>query len=529
MQQSPLRQRSSGLLLHPTSLPGPYALGDIGPAARRFVEYLARAGQRWWQMLPIGPLGGGDSPYDSPSAFAGSPLLISLEGLVEDGLLDSADLSTLPPAPAAHRADYGAAVANREPLLRRAHEKFAAGQTPHLGAPYDAFIAEHHGWVHDYALFSALKRSKGFRSWCEWEEPLRRRDPAALAAAHQEHRAEVAYRLFLQFLFHHQWQRLRAHAAAHGVRLMGDLPMFVAHDSVDVWANQHMFFLDAEGRQTVLAGVPPDYFSETGQLWGNPLYRWDEMRRDGFGWWIARLRSTLSRFDAVRLDHFIAFTRYWEIPVGAQTAQVGRYVSVPGWEFFEAARQNLGSLPFIAEDLGIVTDEVHALRDGFGLPGMKILQFAFNPGAETYLPHRYPQNTVVYTGTHDNDTIVGWYRSLLQRSASAPSSPPSGELPESERQRLAAASAARLELERARRYCGVHEDEPHWSFIRTVLQSVANTAILPVQDVLGLGSEARMNVPGTAEGNWRWRLLDEQLDERAAERLRDLCALTERI
>lgn len=534
MHHSPLRQRSSGILLHPTSLPGPYAVGDIGPAARRFVEYLARAGQRWWQMLPTGPLGGGDSPYDSPSAFAGSPLLISLAALVEDGLLDQVDLDSLPPTPAPHRADYGAALANREPLLRKAHDRFAAGRTPHLGAAYDAFVAEHHGWVRDYALFSALKYSTGFRSWCEWDEPLRRRDPAALEQAHHEHRLEVAYRIFLQFLFHHQWTRLRAYANEMGVRLLGDLPMFVAYESVDVWANQHMFFLDSSGRQTVLAGVPPDYFSETGQLWGNPLYRWDVMRQDGFGWWVARLRRCLSRFDAVRLDHFIAFTRYWEVPVGAQTAQVGRYVSVPGHEFFETVRENLGNLPFIAEDLGIVTDEVHQLRDRFDLPGMKILQFAFNPGAELYLPHRYPRNTVVYTGTHDNDTIVGWYRSLMQRAeqslpGSGPGSAPPGD---AERRQAAEIASAQLELRRARTYCGIDpagDAQPNWCFIRTVLQSVADTAILPLQDLLGLGTEARMNVPGTAEGNWTWRLTGEQLDESCAERLRDLCELTERI
>jgi 4-alpha-glucanotransferase len=373
-------------------------------------------------------------------------------------------------------------------------------------------------------LFTALKRSSGFRSWCEWDEPLRRRDPEALQRAHREHQPEVAYRIFLQFVFHHQWERLRNHAIAHGVHLMGDLPMFVAHDSVDVWANQHMFFLDTDGRQTVLAGVPPDYFSETGQLWGNPLYRWDVMRQDGFSWWIARLRSTLRRFDAVRLDHFIAFTRYWEVPVGSQTAQVGRYVPVPGQEFFETVREQLGNLPFVAEDLGIVTEEVNALRDQFELPGMKILQFAFSPGAETYLPHRYPQNAVVYTGTHDNDTIGGWYRGLLRTTEGHPSSE---QVSDSERERSVA--AARLELSRARTYCGVDDAEPHWSFIRTILQSVAHTAILPMQDLLGLGTEARMNIPGTAEGNWTWRLTSEQLSEPHAERLRDLCELTERI
>lgn len=515
MQSSPLHKRASGILLHPTSLPGPSAVGDIGPAAFRFVEYLARAGQRWWQMLPTVPLGGGDSPYDSPSAFAGSPLLISLEGLVYKGLLSEDDLASSPAPSDPSRANYGEASREREPLLRRAHENFAQGRAPHLGGSYDAFVSEHHGWVRDYALFTALKVSSGFRSWCEWDEPLRTRDPGALERAHGELKSEVDYRIFLQFLFHLQWEELRRYATERGVRLMGDLPMFVAHESVDVWANQHMFFLDDTGRQTVLAGVPPDYFSETGQLWGNPLYRWDVMRQDGFAWWIARLKRTLGAFDAVRLDHFIAFTRYWEVQVGATTAQVGRYVPVPGYEFFEVVQRELGSLPFIAEDLGIVTDEVHALRARFDLPGMKILQFAFAPGAEVYLPHRYPQNTVVYTGTHDNDTISGWYRALEQRVRAGGADPTTVQ--------------ARVELDRARTYCGVDDTAPHESFVRTILQSVANTAILPMQDVLGLGTEARMNIPGTASGNWTFRLRSDQLPEDCAERLKKLSELTERL
>jgi 4-alpha-glucanotransferase len=530
MHDSPLHQRTSGILLHPTSLPGPYAVGDVGPAARRFVDYLARAGQHWWQMLPIGPLGGGDSPYDSPSAFAGSPMLISLDGLVEDGLLDRGDLDSLPPPPAPHRADYGAAVANREPLLRRAYDRFASGQTPHLGGPYDAFVSEHASWVWDYALFSALKQAAGFRPWFEWDEPLRRRDPGALERAHGQHRTEILYRVFLQFAFHHQWQRLRRHAENHGVKLLGDVPMFVSHDSADVWSNQHMFFLDSSGRQTVLAGVPPDYFSEDGQLWGNPLYRWDVMQRDGYGWWIDRLRRTLGRFDAVRLDHFIAFCRYWEIPVGATTAKSGRYVPVPGHHFFEVAREKLGSVPFIAEDLGIVTEEVHALRDRFEMPGMRVLQFGFTPGAEAYLPHRFSPNSVVYTGTHDNDTVMGWYGSLRKRAQMDHHvERGSANLSESDRRSVAAASAARVELERANAYAGIDDRDAEWHFIRTALSSVANTAIFPIQDLLGLGADARMNVPGTPMGNWVFRLLPDQLDENRAARLRDLCELTERV
>jgi 4-alpha-glucanotransferase len=527
MHDSPLLQRTSGILLHPTSLPGPYAVGDIGPSARRFVDYLARAGQHWWQMLPIGPLGGGDSPYDSPSAFAGSPLLISLDGLVEDGLLDSGDLEKLPPAAAINRVDYGAALANREPLLRRAYDRFAAGQTPHLGGPYDAFVYENQSWVWDWALFSALKQAWGFRPWFEWDEPLRRRDPNALEHAHGQHRTEVLYRVFIQFAFHHQWARLRRHAENLGVRLLGDVPMFVSHDSVDVWSNQHMFFLDHAGRQTAVAGVPPDYFSEEGQLWGNPLYRWDVMQRDGYGWWMDRLRRTLSRFDAVRLDHFIAFCRYWEIPVGATSAKSGRYVPAPGHHFFEVARERLGSVPFIAEDLGIVTEEVHALRDRFDMPGMRILQFGFNPGAESYLPHRFTRNSVVYTGTHDNDTIMGWYDGTRRRAHAT--SVNVGNFSEGDRHAVAAASAARVELERAKSYAGIDDGDAEWHFIRTALSSVANTAIFPMQDLLGLGTDARMNVPGTPVGNWTFRLRPEQLDENRAARLRDLCELTERV
>ncbi len=520
MARSPLESRSSGILLHPTSLPGPYAVGDIGPAAHRFVEYLGRAGQRWWQMLPIGPIGGGDSPYDSPSAFAGSPALISLDGLVEDGLLPASALHHLPAEIAPHRADYGAAVANREPLLRQAYDSFATGNTPHLGAGYDHFVGQNQSWVWDYALFSALKQHNGFRPWFEWDADLRRRDPGALERAHHELRAEVLYRVFLQFLFDHQWSKLKNHAASHGVQLMGDVPMFVSHDSVDVWANQRMFFLDEDGARTAVAGVPPDYFSAEGQLWGNPLYRWETMQQDGYGWWIDRLRRTLSRFDALRLDHFIGFSRYWEVAADAETAKEGRYVPVPGHHFFEVASRELGGLPFIAEDLGIVTDEVHQLRDRFALPGMRILQFGFEPGAENYLPHRYSSNTVVYTGTHDNDTVVGWYDRLTAAARESSPGPAGGHSSPSSR--------ARTELERLRTYCGIDGGEAHWEVIRIAMTSIANTAILPVQDLLGLGTKARMNVPGTPRGNWTWRLTANQLDESCAARLRDLCELTER-
>jgi len=510
MRENPLALRSAGILLHPTSLPGPPALGDLGPCSRSFVDFLEKAGQTFWQMLPIHPIGAGDSPYDSPSAFAGATHLISLEDLALWGLLSSADLRGLSVDKTPGQADFERARRERPALLKKAFVAFRLQATRELAQDYERFLATHNSWVWDFALYSALKNEADQLPWTAWPRELRRREPSALEAAYQRLTDQVQYEVFLQFCFHQQWDALRHHARERGVQLMGDMPMFVAHDSVDVWANQRLFFLDEEGGRTVQAGVPPDYFSEKGQLWGNPLYRWDAMRQDGYGWWIDRLRRELSKFDAVRLDHFIAFSRYWEVPIDAESAKTGRYVEGPGYDFFERAGVALGGLPLVAEDLGIVTHEVELLRDHFRLPGMKVLQFAFNPGAEGYLPHRHGENSVAYTGTHDNNTSRGWYEALLRRSVEL--------LPE------------QLELSRVQAFSGaLSAHDLSWSLIRSLYASTARTAIVPVQDVLNLGEAYRMNVPGVGHGNWAYRVLEDQLTDEIAERLRALALVTERL
>jgi len=495
-------------------------MGDIGPAARSFVDFLHAAKQTWWQMLPIHPIGAGNSPYDSSSAFAGSTLLVSLEGLVEDGLVSTRDIADLSRAGDPRRAEFDLARQLRPPVLRLAYEHFQAQAAPQLESEYRQFLDENGSWLWDWCLFRALKARFEGRPWTEWPTELARRDAGALAEAHRSSSAEIGFQTFLQFAFHHQWTRLRDYARSRGVRLMGDVPMFVAHDSVDVWANQHMFFLDERGQRTVQAGVPPDYFSEDGQLWGNPLYRWDVMRGDGYGWWIDRLRRELLRFDAIRLDHFVAFHRYWEVGMGQETAKNGRYVEVPGRDFLERARQVLGGLPLLAEDLGIVTHEVNDLRDGAGLPGMRILQFAFTPGAEAYLPHRHPQRCVIYTGTHDNNTTRGWYELLLSHAAQTSTT-------DERRRRMA--SDARIELDRIRLYTGItRAGEVSSGMLRALFSSPALTAIFPIQDALDEGSDARMNVPGTPEGNWAYRVAPDALKEDVAARLADLAVVTER-
>ncbi len=508
---NPLNERASGILLHPTSLPGPYGIGDLGPEAHQFVDFLANSGQRWWQMLPVAPPGGGDSPYDSPSSFAASPLLVSLEHLVRDGLLDASQLRAPPRLARAERALYPSAWRFREQRLRAAFTRFQRGLSGEEQQRYEAFSAAQADWVDDYALFCALKRASPGKLWTQWEPGLVRREPAALAKARRTHAQEIAYQRFVQYRFDRDWNEIREHAARVGVRLLGDVPMFVAHDGAEVWANQRIFQLQENGERRVVAGVPPDYFSADGQLWGNPLYDWDVLRKDGFSWWIRRLKHTLERFDAVRLDHFIGFYRYWEVQAGAQSARDGRFVHVPGVEFFEKAEKALGSLPFIAEDLGLVTPEVTALRERFDMPGMRVLVFAFSGDWRDYQPHRYDRRAVVYTGTHDNDTVMSW-------------------LTQSERTSDAhAAHHLRLERERALRYAGGDGREPHWDMIRLALSSVANIALVPLQDVLGLGSAARMNVPGTPRGNWSWRLPKRLLTRELGERLRLLSDTYERI
>ncbi|HEY4157340.1 MAG TPA: 4-alpha-glucanotransferase [Polyangiaceae bacterium] len=503
-------ERASGILLHPTSLPGPHGVGDLGADAHRFLEFLAHAGQRYWQMLPVAPLGGGSSPYDSPSAFAGNPLLLSLQTLHERGLLEPNELGDPSGFARAKSARYGAAARYRERRLRRAFGRFQERNHDDERRELAAFRERSRHWLDDYALFRALKKAHGARVWTDWPVELRTREPLALERARQSLAVEVQYQEFLQFEFDRQWSSLRSHAAELGVKLLGDIPMFVAHDGSDVWAHQAIFQLDERGERRVVAGVPPDYFSADGQRWGNPLYDWNVLRETGFAWWIARLQTTLGRFDALRLDHFIGFHRYWEIPAHSPSAREGRFVGVPGREFFERVRSALGGLPFIAEDLGLLTPEVHALRDHFSLPGMRVLEFAFVDQSRDYQPHRFPRRTVVYTGTHDNDTVVGWL-SAHQR--------------EKDEQRAAQLHAER---QRALDYAGSDGREPHWDLMRTALMSVADTAIFPLQDVLGQGTESRMNVPGTPDGNWVYRVAHDELRPEIAERMARLCQTYER-
>ena len=498
-----LSDRASGVLLHPTSLPGPHGSGDLGAGARTFVDWLASGAQRWWQMLPVGPAGYGNSPYSAQSAFAGNPMLISLDGLVEAGFLAKGDLSTKDVF-ASNRVDHVRVAEFRGRLLRAAFLKFeerSEGKDSFL-----AFAEDNRAWLDDFALFRALKRAHGEQHWTAWASEYRDRRPDALMRARAAYAREIAFAKFEQWAFDTQWRALRAYSAARGIGLIGDIPLFVAHDSADVWAMPDLFRLDAAGNPEVVAGVPPDYFSKTGQRWGNPLYRWSEIRRRGYSWWIERVKSTLSRFDAIRLDHFIGFERYWEIPAGEQTAMKGRWMKGPGAELFEKIRAALDTLPLIAEDLGAVTPNVLKLRDQFKLPGIKILQFAFGTdlSARAFLPHNYGKRAVVYTGTHDHDTTMGWF------------SDPGGV--ESTR------SPAQAEKERAAvlAYLSSTEVEVNWGLIRLALASVANTAITPLQDLLGLGSEARMNRPGSASGNWEWRFSDSATSKAVASRLREL-------
>jgi 4-alpha-glucanotransferase len=503
-----LRERASGVLLHVTSLPGPHGSGDLGPQAYGFVDLLAHAGVRWWQVLPLNPPGGGASPYQATSVFAGNPLLVALEPLIERGWLRAHEVAeALPPdASDGRRVDFARVARFRDALLRHAHARMLAEGNEGDAADLQAFSAREQSWLEDYLIFTAQKRAQGDAPWFDFPEPLRRRDPDALATARSRHSGEIAFQRFVQWQFDVQWRRLRAHAHARGVGLLGDVPIFVADDSADVWAHQDLFFLGPDGRPTVVAGVPPDYFSALGQRWGNALYRWDAMAAGGYRWWIDRLRVAFSRHDAVRLDHFIGFHRYWEIPAAEPDARGGRFRSGPGRAFFDAVREALGDVQLVAEDLGVLTPEVEALRDELGLPGMRVLQFSFgvDPGARAHHPHAFPRRCVVYTGTHDNDTILGWLRD--PRAAA--------QTPEGAR--------LRREREYALRYVASDGREPHWDMIRCALSSHADLAVLPMQDVLGLDGSARMNVPGTTEGNWTWRMRVQDVSHAVVERLRGL-------
>jgi 4-alpha-glucanotransferase len=487
--------RASGILLHPTSLPGPHGIGDLGADALRFVDLLADAGQTIWQVLPLGPTGFADSPYQSFSTFAGNPLLLGLDLLVAAGWLTPGELEQAAGLPAA-RVDFGAVIRIKGDLLGRAAARFLAG-APAGERDACAHFRTRSPWLDGFALFMALKEAHGGAPWSAWDPSLAMREPAALERAREALAAAVERHAVLQFFFATQWQSLKAHAARRGVRIFGDLPIFVAYDSADVWQHPELFQLDREGRPTVVAGVPPDLFSETGQRWGNPLYRWDVMRDDGFRWWVERLRHALALVDLLRIDHFIGFTRCWEIPADSETATVGRWVEAPGAAVLDAARAALGAIPIVAEDLGAVTPEVDALREQFALPGMNVLQFAFDSDATNrHLPHNHTPRSVVYTGTHDNDTAIGWLR-----------------------------TAPAAERARARRYLDCPRGPIAWPLIRAALASVADTAIMPLQDVLELGSAARMNHPGQRDGNWTWRFTWRQLSERRLAKLCDLTAL----
>jgi 4-alpha-glucanotransferase len=480
--------RSSGILLHPTSLPGPYGIGDLGPAAYEFLDFLEAAGQKLWQVLPLGPTGYGDSPYQTFSAFAGNPLLISLDVLADEGLLDSADLlaARLPPASS---VDFPAVIAAKWRALNQAALRFRP--TPE----FEAFEERQKSWLPGFTRFMALKERFAMAPWYDWPQPPQVADPARVAA-----------HAFFQYAFFSQWTKLRNEAKRRGIRLMGDIPIYAAGDSADVWAQPHLWQL------LQMAGVPPDYFSATGQLWGNPIYDWAAHAATGYAWWIDRLRFGFEAFDLIRLDHFRGFQAYWQVPHGELTAQNGHWVTGPGAALFEAAERALGPLPLVAENLGVITPEVEAIRHRFGFPGMAILQFAFGTDEQalSFRPHNYPRELVAYSGTHDNDTTVGWWT-----SSGAAASTRSEEEVGKERA---------LALE----YLGVDGREIHWSFIRALMASVANTVIFPMQDVLGLGSDARMNTPSTMGGNWKFRLLPGQISGDAAARLREFAVNDQR-
>jgi len=499
--------RASGILLHPTSLPGPYGIGDFGPQAYAFADFLAGGGQSLWQVLPLGPTGYGDSPYACYSAFAGNTLLISPEELVREGLLPKSDLSGLRTLDS-ERVEFDRVRELKDALLVKAYEAYKRTTDTALRSAFETFAQEYADWLDDYALFRALKDAHGGVAWNQWEPSLIRRDPIALARAREQLQVQIEAHKYYQFLFFKQWFALKSYCNERDIKVIGDIPIFVAQDSADVWTNPDQFKLDQDGVPKVVAGVPPDYFSATGQLWGNPLYNWERMVADRFKWWIARVKATLQLVDIVRVDHFRGFAASWEIPGGDKTAERGRWVEAPGRELFATIRDALGVLPIIAEDLGVITPDVEKLRDDFGFPGMRILQFAFSSDTKNIdLPHNYHKNLVVYTGTHDNDTTVGWFRSVAGEGSTR--------------------TAKQITRERkfCMRYLNTDGEEIHWDFIRALLASVADTAIVPLQDLLGLGTEARMNLPNSTEGNWSWRFKDNALTDKVATRLRELTEL----
>ena len=503
--------RSSGVLLHPTSLPGRFGIGELGPEAFAFVDFLRAAGQKVWQVLPLHPTGYGDSPFQCFSAYAGNPLLISLERLIEAGVLEPGEVHD-PPASAAGAVDFGSVIRWKLPLLKLAAERFLKSAARDHRQDFEDFCRGNATWLDDFALFMAYKDRDSKLIWNQWPEGFASRRPEAVREWRERLQKEIQANQYWQFEFFRQWKDLRTHAQRNGIRILGDIPIYVALDSADVWANREYFQLDPRGRPLLVAGVPPDYFSATGQLWGNPIYNWERHKQTGYRWWVDRFRAALGLYDAVRIDHFRGFEAYWEIPAGERTAINGRWVKGPGAELFSVLQRELGELPIVAENLGVITPEVEAIRHQFGFPGMSILQFAFgnDPQGPSFRPHNYVRDLVAYTGTHDNDTTVGWWTSQGAKDST--------RTPED----------VVKEHAFARAYLGFTDEPIHWVMIRAVLASIADTAVIPLQDLLGLGSAARMNLPGTPSGNWRWRCKKDALTAELAQRLLKLVTIYDR-
>jgi 4-alpha-glucanotransferase len=492
--------RASGILLHPTSLPSRGGIGDFGPSAYAFVDFLASARQGLWQVLPLGPIGIGDSPYSSTSAFAGNPLLISLDRLAEHGWIDRARVEAL--SPNVDPVDYTFVFRQKLPLLFEAARNFLRAAAPAARSRFEGFCRHNQWWLDDFVLFDALRARFKLESWNRWPREFSHRDPAALDKARAEMRTDIEVRSAVQFFFFEQWQALRAYCAQHSIRVVGDIAIFVNFDSADVWTHPELFRLNSELAPEVVAGVPPDFFSQDGQRWGNPLYRWDVMKEKGYAWWIDRMRWVTQNFDYIRLDHFRGFAQFWEIPASEPTAIHGRWVDGPKDDLFVKLREALGGLPFFAEDLGYITPDVHAMRERLQIPGMAVLQFGFGDvGAHAHLPHTFTSDKVVYTGTHDNDTLLGWW----------------------------ASGATDHERQQAQAYLGRCDDGVNWAMIRAATHSVASLCVVPLQDALGLGSDARMNVPSRNQGNWRWRFAAELLRPELATKLATLAEVSDRL
>ena len=493
--------RSSGILLHPTSFPSRFGIGDLGLEAYRFIDFLKQSHQQYWQVLPLGPTAYGNSPYMCYSAMAGNPLLISPEKLRDEGLLTEEDFANLPGFPE-EKVDFEKVVSVKIGLLKKAYEHFRANATPILQKEFEGFCDSKAYWLDNYALFMALKDANENANWHTWPSELVKRDPQAMEQVQERLNGEIFYYKFVQFEFFRQWSELKSYANMRGIDIIGDIPIYVAHDSADVWAHPNIFCLDEQtGAAAQMAGVPPDYFSATGQLWGNPVYNWEELQKQDFKWWVQRFEAMLDYVDIIRIDHFRGFEAYWAVPQGEETAMNGKWVEAPGDAFFEVIRQKLGKLPVLAEDLGVITPGVEALRDKYEFPGMKILQFAFSAdAANPFLPFNYPRNAVVYTGTHDNDTTLGWFNTASDQ----------------EKQNLLL-------------YLGsISPEGIHWDLIRLALSSIANQAIIPLQDILGLGNQARMNFPSIPEGNWEWRYQTGALTQELGDRVKVLTELNGR-